>query len=647
MLRLFAFLAALLPAAALAANVAAQDSAFLAAREAFVKGDAAKLTRYAADLNGYVLEPYVEYYQLRLRLDDLPPATIQGFLTRYSSTVIGERMRADWLRSLARKRDWDAYLAEYPNYLSEDPDLACYALQAQWRKGNPLPATEIQQQWNAPRDIPEGCVPLVDAQLASGRITEQQVWERLRVLFEAGQLGAAKRTAAYLPAGERPDDRTIDLVFANPHKYVEKPRVDPASKQGRELILLAVGRYARMDAAGAAAQWQSRADKYPPADRAYGWGQIASQAARQHRPEALAWYAKTDAGPLTDDQLGWRARAALREERWPDVKSAIERMTPLGRNDPTWIYWLGRANLAAGNRVEAETLWARIAGDHHFYGKLATEELGLHVAVPEKGYTPTAAEVQEMAQNESLRRSLALFRLEQRTEAVREWNWAIRGLDDKQLLAAAEVARRYEIWDRAINTADRTQGLHDFSLRFLAPYREVFRDQAAAQGLEEPWVLGLVRQESRFNQNARSSAGAMGLMQLMPATAKHVAKKTGMQGFSVNQAVDVPVNVQLGTSYLRQVLDDLDGSPVLAAAAYNAGPGRAQRWRAQRPLEGAIYAESIPFNETRDYVKKVMSNTMYYAAILNGDTRTLKSRLGTIPPKNGERMASAAGETVE
>ncbi|MCU0804673.1 MAG: lytic transglycosylase domain-containing protein [Burkholderiales bacterium] len=646
MLRLFVFLAAFLPALALA-DTAARDSAFLAARDAFAKGDAAKLARLAPELRGYILEPYVEYYPLRMRIDEQSPAAIQAFIARYPNTVIGERMRADWLRSLARKRDWDAYLAEYPNYLGDDADLACYALQAAWRRTNTVPTAELAQQWNAPRDIADGCAPIVEAQVAAGRISDRQVWDRLRLLFDAGQLGAAKRTAAYLPAADRPDERTLDFVYANPHRYLEKPRVDVSTREGRELLLLAVIRYARMDAGAAAAHWEPRAEKYAATDRAYVWGQLAAQAARQHRPEALAWYAKADGATLTDDQLGWRARAALREERWPEVKTAIERMTLVGRNDPTWVYWLGRAQLAAGNRVEAETLWSRIAGDPHFYGKLATEELGLRVTVPQKGYTPTPAEVEEMARNEGLQRSLALFRLDLRTEAVREWNWAIRGLDDKQLIAAAEVARRNELWDRAINTADRTQGVHDFGLRFLAPYREVFRDQAAAQGLEEPWVLGLVRQESRFIQNARSSAGAMGLMQLMPATAKYVAKKNGMQGFTLNRTTDVPVNVQLGTSYLRQVLDDLDGSPVLAAAAYNAGPGRAARWRAQRPLEGAIYAESIPFNETRDYVKKVMSNTMYYAAILYGDNRTLKSRLGTIPPKNAERMASAPNGAVE
>jgi soluble lytic murein transglycosylase len=235
--------------------------------------------------------------------------------------------------------------------------------------------------------------------------------------------------------------------------------------------------------------------------------------------------------------------------------------------------------------------------------------------------------------NPGLQRSLALFRLDMRTEATREWNWSLRGMDDRSLLAAAQLARNNEIWDRAINTADRTVALHDFSVRYLAPYREVLGGAARARSLEEPLVLGLVRQESRFISRAKSGVGATGLMQLMPATAQWVARKMGMKDYAWSRAHEPPMNAALGTFYLRQVLDELDGQPVLAAAAYNAGPGRARRWRDARPLEGAIYAESIPFNETRDYVKKVMSNTVYYSAVLGADgmlARTLKSRLGTI-----------------
>ena len=267
--------------------------------------------------------------------------------------------------------------------------------------------------------------------------------------------------------------------------------------------------------------------------------------------------------------------------------------------------------------------------------------------MPPKGYAPTAEEVAAIARERGFQRALALYQLGQRFDSAREWIWSIRGMDDKQLLAAAEFARQNEMFDRAINTADKTQVLHDFSVRYLAPYRAALGDHARAQQLEEALVLGLVRQESRFISQIKSSAGAAGLMQLMPATAKWVARRMGMQDYSWARVTDASVNAALGTYYLRHVLDDLDDSAVLAAAAYNAGPGRARKWRDSRPLEGAIYAETIPFNETRDYVKKVMNNTMYYAALLGGQARSLKARLGVIAPRGGNDRAMAQREASQ
>jgi soluble lytic murein transglycosylase len=211
-------------------------------------------------------------------------------------------------------------------------------------------------------------------------------------------------------------------------------------------------------------------------------------------------------------------------------------------------------------------------------------------------------------------------------------------MEDRALLAAAELARRNAIWDRAINTADKTVALHDFSMRYPVPYGAVLSEQARVRQIDEPWVFGLVRQESRFIADARSPAGAAGLMQLLPTTARWVAQKIGMKGYHSSRVNQPRVNVALGAFYLRHVLGGLDGSPVLAAAAYNAGPGRARRWRDTKPLEGAIYIETIPFEETRQYVKKVMANTVYYDALFGGELRSLKSRLGTIKgaaSKNG------------
>ena len=307
-------------------------------------------------------------------------------------------------------------------------------------------------------------------------------------------------------------------------------------------------------------------------------------------------------------------------------------MSPLAKSDPAWTYWFGRAERALGEPLEAEGYFERIAGEHHFYGRLAAEELGMAIRIPPKAAQPTEEEIAEVGSLPGIQRALALYRADLRTEGTREWLWSIRGMDDRHLLAAAELARRNEVWDRAINTADRTVATHDFALRYLAPYRELLAQKARSRALDEPWVLGLVRQESRFIADAKSPTGAAGLMQVMRSTAKWVVMKIRMRNFSLRQLSEPEVNTTLGTFYLRHVLDQFDGSPVVAAAAYNAGPTRARQWRGKTPVEGAIFAETIPFGETRDYVKKVMANTVYYAAVLGGREMPLKTRLGMVAP---------------
>jgi soluble lytic murein transglycosylase len=244
---------------------------------------------------------------------------------------------------------------------------------------------------------------------------------------------------------------------------------------------------------------------------------------------------------------------------------------------------------------------------------------------------PTEADVAAAAADPGLKRALELIRLGLRVEGVREWGFTVRSFDDERLLAAAELARRNGVYDRAIATADRTSRLHNFTLRYPMPYQELFRNYAATHGVDEAWVLGLVRQESRFNTEARSSAGAAGIMQVMPRTARYVAGKMGMRNYRAKSVTEIETNVTLGTGYLKLVMEQL-GNPVLASAAYNAGPSRARRWREEKPIEGAVYIESIPFPETRDYVKKVMANAVYYAAVLDRKPVPLKTRLGVIQP---------------
>jgi soluble lytic murein transglycosylase len=614
------------------AHGAGQDDDFLAAREAFRAGDSKKLALLARRLDNYILEPYVSYWQLQARLDKADPDDIRAFLGANGGSPLAERLRSDWLKLLGKNQQWELFDAELPPLVNDDIDITCYSLQSRLRLDSHA-LYEARPLWFVGRRLPESCDPLFTALAGAQMLSADDLWTRIRLALEAGQVGQARRVAEFLPASEAPNVRLLSSISSNPAGYLAKRNFDFRSRAGRETTMFAVYRLARTSPPQAAARWSRLEEHFNEEERGYVWGLIAYLGAMKHDPDALGWYARAGDN-LSDVQLAWKARAALRAANWQEVLAAISAMTGKESAAAGWRYWKARALKALGHTEEAAAILKPLAAEFNFYGQLATEELGGKVASPATAFTPGAEELRVISQRPGIRRALALFRLDLRLEGVREWVWAIRGFDDRRLLAAAELARRNGIYDRAINTADKTVMLHDFNLRYLAPYRDVLQVHASEMGLDEAWVYGLIRQESRFIAGVRSSAGAGGLMQLMPGTAKWVARKLGLKNWRWSQVTEVDTNINFGTYYLRHVLDTLDGQPVLASAAYNAGPGRARRWRPDTAIEGAVYAETIPFNETRDYVKKVMANATYYAQVFGQQVQTLKTRLGIIGPRN-------------
>lgn len=619
-----------------------QDEDFLAAREAFRVGDGRKLDLYAQRLKGYVLEPYVTYWQLRVRLEDSDPADLRAFMSDHRDSPLSERLRHDWLKLLGKKQQWDLFDAEFPQLTRDNIEITCYSLQSRLRSAATEALAEARALWFVGRESPESCTPLFTTLVAGKQLTPDDVWMRIRLALEAGQVGLARRAAEFLPRAQGPDSRVLSAIASNPRGHLEKKNLDFKTRAGRETTMFAVHRLARSSPPQAAAHWTRLEERFSTEERAYVWGLIAYFGAMRHDANALAWYER--AGDLSDLQLAWKARAALRERNWETLLAAIDAMTEKEQAEPAWRYWRARALTVLGQPEAAEAIFQSLSGEFNFYGQLATEELGRRIASPAVLFRPSAEDIRAMGELPGIRRALELYRLSLRIDGVREWLWAIRDFDDKQLLAAAEVARRHEIYDRAINTADRTVALHDFDLRYIAPYRDVLKMRASELGLDEAWVYGLIRQESRFISNAKSGAGASGLMQLMPNTARWVAKKLGLKDWRWTQVTEIDTNLSLGTYYLRHVLDTLDGYPVLASAAYNAGPGRARAWRPGAAMEGAVYAETIPFSETRDYVKKVMANATYYAHAFSQELQSLKRRLGVIGPRQLEREA-ALGDT--
>jgi soluble lytic murein transglycosylase len=633
---------ALLPGALLAATSNAKEPDFhiLGVFDAYRAGNPMKLAGHAQKLEGHVLAPWVEYMRLSLKLEDAQTSEVRAFFSTYGNIYVAELLRGDWLKVLGRRADWKEFEREAADYARDDVEVRCYAWLSRVARGDESALAEAQEMWLYPAELPEGCEKLAALLWERNRIQITDVWQRVRELFEEGQIVAAKSTLGYLPKAEAPDERLLAEAARQPKRLLARLPRGMDQRATKEVVVLAALRHARNEPEAVAAMLDGElAKQLPEEDVRYVWGRVALEGARIHHENTLRWFARADDASLDDQQLAWKTRAALRRGAWQTVRESIDRMSPEVRREAAWTYWYGRALAAQGEATGSRAYYLRIAGQTDFYGLLANEELGYVGTVPVASFAPTEEDVAKARSQPGLARSLELIRLGMRTEGVREWLFTIRHYDDRRLLSAAELARREGVHDRAIHTADRTVRSHNFALRYPVPYYDVFREYAKTYNLDEAWVLGLVRQESRFVTDARSGAGAAGLMQVMPRTAKLVAKKVGMRNFRPKDVTEIKTNVNLGTGYMRMVLDQL-GHQVLASAAYNAGPSRARRWRDARPLEGAIYAETIPFGETRDYVKKVMANAVFYSAVLNKTPTPIKARLGTVP-------ARQAGEPLE
>lgn len=613
------------------AHGAGQDDDFLAARDAYNAGDGARLEAHAKALEGHLLEPYIAYWRLSLRLEEAAPEEVRAFLGAHRDSPVSDRLRGEWLKVLGRRGDWDLFDSALPQLVGTDVEIACYALHHRLQLKPAQAPLEARAIWLLPRDLPDSCPPLMAALYASGGLSTDDLWTRIRISLEGGQVSRARRVAEWLPSGQAPEPGVLESIASNPTAYLERKSPNLKTRAGREALMFAVHRLARTAPAQAARHWTRLEERFSEEEREYVWGMIAYLGAMRHERDALFWYAR--AGNLSDLQLAWKVRAALRAQDWPQVLAAVEAMTWMESSLTAWRYWKARALKALGRDGEADQLLKPLAAGFGFYGQLAQEELDGRTMVPAAAYKPSAEDVRAMSQHAGLRRALELYRLGQRNEATWEWMWAIRGFEDRQLLAAAEVAHRHHIYDRAIGTADRTVVLHDFELRYPAPYRDILKPHAAQLALDEAWVYGVIRQESRFVPDARSSAGASGLMQLMPGTARWVAQKLRLKNWRWSQVTQVDTNVSLGTYYLRHMLDMQDGQVVAASAAYNAGPTRARAWRPEAALEGAVFAETIPLTETRLYVKNVMANTTYYGHTLHQHMQSLRQRLGMVGPR--------------
>ena len=614
------------------------DDEFLQARAAYDKKNAIALSDYVQQLQNqhYILAPYADYWLMLLNLEDADNQTVTEFINTYNEYPFADRLRGEYLKKLAKNAEWESFSGEIANYQLEDPAVACYAAESSAILGDVSVLEGAKSLWLQAKEQAANCASLYDRMQASGALTEDDIWARFRLSLADNRITLAKAVVKRSKFFELNQYKLIDNAYTNPSAVLAKKSNLIKNRFGRELNLFALNRIAKTNPQQALSAFNQVSYLFTPEDKTYFYGRLALQAAQRHEPQAMQWFklaagAELNKTQLNKDQLAWFVRSALREKNWLLVMNAIAKMPADQAQEAAWRYWKARALKAKNQTLEANILFAKLSTERHFYGWLAQEELEGFITAPLSTYKVTNAEVTEIANTPAFVRAEALQRLDFRLEAKSEWVQATKDFDDKQLLAAAEFAARKKWYDLAILTADKTTETHDFAQRYPTPYRDLMQSAAGEQNVDVAWVYGITRQESRFMHYAKSGVGASGLMQLMPATAKWAASRAGISNYRSSMIRELDTNIALGTYYMSYTKDLMNGQEVMATAAYNAGPNRAKKWMAATPLEGAIYAESIPFTETRLYVQKVMANAHIYAHQLGLKPITLKQRLGMIP----------------
>ena len=622
------------------------DATVVDAREAFRKKDLSRLAiaRATAAAERNPLAMWVDYWELTNRIGDVRQDEVSAFESRWSGTYVEDRLRNDWLLELGHRQDWSNFAAEFPRFrMNDDREVSCYALLVDHLNGQDVREAALAA-WLAQREADDGCALMARALYDAKVFNAANAWRKARYAVDAGRARAARQAVALVSPSAA---SAFNDVLDSPASYLARGATS-AGRAGAELTTLALMHTAANDPDAAATLLSDRWERALPADLgAWAWSAVAKQAALKLQPEAADYFLRAAKAAAKggvhvdwpDETLAWKARAALRADngraRWQQVVQAIDAMSASEQRESAWVYWKARGLQAlAKNSQDGEALRALsrelmtgLAGQMNFYGALAAEDSARALVLPAAPVPLSAAEIDAAQANPGLTRALQLIAIGLRNEGVREWNYTLRGMGERELLAAAQFACNREVWDRCINTSERTRDEVDMAQRFPTPFRQEVSARAREIGLDPAYVYGLIRQESRFIIDARSGVGAAGLMQIMPATARWTARRIGL-AYTPALIADREMNLRLGTAYLKLILDDFGGSQALAAAAYNAGPGRPRKWREGPSLEPAVWAENIPFPETRDYVKKVLSNATWYAVLMGAPGAALKPRLG-------------------
>ncbi len=609
-----------------------QRELFVKAESALRSGKTATFQDLKQQLTDYPLYGYLEYWQLRRRLSRAKANDIQSFLDRYQDQPIAGRLRISWLHKLGKRKDWNNYLRFYQPQRSVV--LQCYDVRARLARGDREQALEdTLRLWLVGYSQPDACDPAFKQLYASPLITGERVWERVRLAFANQKSSLAGYLARRLSADDREWVKRWQYAHRRPTAALSKSWAKQDTPLVREILTHALWRLARHKPEQAWKHWQEIAATHRFSDDQAGkvLYRIALTGALRNHPQAALWLAKIPDQAVDADIRQWRVRTALSDEDWSKALHWLDELTPTERNSENWRYWRAYALDSNGASGDAYTEYARLAGERSYYGFLAADHLQRPYQMNDSRVTHTKEQLRRIERIPGIVRARELYLAGKHLDARREWYHATAALSQAELKLAALLAHRWGWHDRAILTASRASYWSDLTLRFPLPHRKSIFANADRYDLDPALIYGVIRQESAFMEDARSPVGALGLMQLMPQTGKQTAQSLNLRYRGNEALLRSDQNIRLGSAYLNKLLKRFNGSPVLASAAYNAGPHRVSRWLpTNTSMDASLWMERIPFKETRHYVRRVLAYATVFEWRLERPLTRLSKRLPVI-----------------
>lgn len=617
-------------------DLSEQRKLFLNAQAAAVAGKTAVFKTLLPKLETYPLYGYLLFEDLSRRLPGAKDAEIHAFLARTADSPVNVRLRNLWLMQLAQQQRWKAFIAAYTP--QDDDELRCYFLRARLATGKVKDLMDdAKRMWLVGYEPPTVCDPVFDAWRRAGGMTQDLVWQRIRLAMEAGKLSLAQSLAVHLKPEERAWVERWVRVHQTPAKELEEAELRQDIPIAREIVRYGVLRLLKFDVDVANDRWRVLKPQYTftPDQVAPVEREIALQAAYRQHPRALEWLNALDAA---DEQVvQWRARVALSQGNWSALRTVITALSPTEAQQDQWLYWKARA-LAEIAAVQSDPaydgvifeLFDNLAGRRSYYGFLAADRLSRSYEFKHASVQFTEEELTQIARLPGLQRAYELLLLDRTLDARKEWLTTTAHLNNRQLQVAAVLAHQWGWHDRAIFTLAQSSENDDMEMRFPIAYQDQVVAMSNRYQLDPAWVYGIIRQESAFMLDSRSGVGALGLMQLMPATASFTAKLIKLPFKGNSELLDVNRNIELGSAYLKHLSDQYAGNPVLATAAYNAGPQRVNIWRPAVAQAADVWVETVPYRETREYIKRVLTYTTIFDQRLGGQITRLSARMPVI-----------------